>query len=100
MMVEIILFNEIKTPVGASSERLMSESLSRSFKRFVHTADSSDVYAWANETLTQLIRSKHWIIQQWIGWLLWDVLWFSLKCKWPNIIVFAHWTVYRTIKQS
>ncbi len=36
-------FNEIKTPVGASSERLMSESLSRSFKRFVQTADSSDV---------------------------------------------------------
>ncbi len=33
--MEIILFNEIKTPVGASSERLMSESLSRSFKRFV-----------------------------------------------------------------
>ncbi len=58
MMVEIILFNEIKTPVGASSERLMSESLSRSFKRFVQTADS-DVYAWANETLTQPIRSKH-----------------------------------------
>ncbi len=59
MMVEIILFNEIKMPVGASSERLMSESLSRSFKRFVQTADSSDVYAWANETLTQPIRSKH-----------------------------------------
>ncbi len=39
MMVEIILFNEIKTPVGASSERLLSESLSCSFKRFVHTAD-------------------------------------------------------------
>ncbi len=36
MMVEIILFNEIKTPVGASSERLMSESLSRSFKRLIH----------------------------------------------------------------
>ncbi len=63
-MVEIILFNEIKTPVGASSEHLMSDSLSCSFKRFVQTADSSDVYAWANETLTQPIRSKHWIIQQ------------------------------------
>ncbi len=100
MMVEMIFFNEIKTPVCASSERLMSESLSRSFKRFVQTADSSDVYAWANETLTQPIRSKHWIIQQWIGWLLWDALWFRLKCKWPNIIVFAHWNVYRTIKQS
>ncbi len=37
----------------------MSESLSCSFKRFVQTADSSDVYAWANETLTQPIRSKH-----------------------------------------
>ncbi len=36
MMVEIILFNEIKTLVGASSERLMSESLSRSFKRLIH----------------------------------------------------------------
>ncbi len=36
MMVEIILINEIKTPVGASSERLMSESLSRSFKRLIH----------------------------------------------------------------
>ncbi len=48
MMLEIILFNEIKTPVGANSERLMSESLSRSFKRFVQTADSSDVYAWDN----------------------------------------------------
>ncbi len=87
MMVEIILFNEIKTPVGASSERLTSESLSRSFKRFIQTADSSDVYAWANETLTQPIRSKHWIIQQWIDWLLWDALWFRQKCKWPNIIV-------------
>ncbi len=54
MMVEIILFNEIKTPVDASSERLLSESLSRSFKRFVHTAD---VYTRANETLTQLIHS-------------------------------------------
>ncbi len=70
--MEIILFNEIKTPVGASSERLMSESLSRSFKWFVQTADSSDVCVWANETLTQPIRLKHWIIQQWIGWLLWD----------------------------
>ncbi len=58
-MVEIILFNVIKMPVGASSEHLMSESLSRSFKRFIKTADSSDVYAWANETLTLLIRSKH-----------------------------------------
>ncbi len=67
MMVEMILLNEIKTPVGASSERLMSESLSCSFKRFVQTADSSDVHAWANETLTQPIRSKHWVIQQWIG---------------------------------
>ncbi len=36
-MMEIILFNEINTPVGASSELLMSESLSRSFKRFVQT---------------------------------------------------------------
>ncbi len=36
MMLEIILFNEIKTPVGASRERLMSESLSRSFKRQTH----------------------------------------------------------------
>ncbi len=59
MMVEIILFNAIKTPVGASSELLMSESLSRSFKRFVQTADSSDVYAWANEILTQPIHLKH-----------------------------------------
>ncbi len=59
MMVEIILFNEIKTPVGASSERFMSESLSHSFKRFGQTADSSDVYAWVNKTLTQPIRSKH-----------------------------------------
>ncbi len=42
-------------PVGARSERLMSESLNCSFKRFVQTADSSDVYAWANETLTQPI---------------------------------------------
>ncbi len=42
-MVEIILFNEIKMPVGASGEHLMSESLSRSFKRFIKTADSSDV---------------------------------------------------------
>ncbi len=58
-MVELVLFNEIKTPVGASRERLMSESLSCSFKRFVQTADSSDVYAWANETSTQPIRSKH-----------------------------------------
>ncbi len=33
-MVEMILFNEIKTPVGASREHLMSESLSRSFKLF------------------------------------------------------------------
>ncbi len=56
---QIILFNEIKTPVGASNEHLMSDSLSRSFKRFVQTADSSDVYAGANETLTQPIRSKH-----------------------------------------
>ncbi len=86
-MVELVLFNEIKTPVGASSERLMSESLSCSFKRFVQTADSPDVYAWANETSTQPIRSKHWIIQQWIGWLIWDTLSFCLKCKWPNIIV-------------
>lgn len=44
-MLEMILFNEIKTPVGAVSEHLLSESLSRSFKRFVQTADSSDVYA-------------------------------------------------------
>ncbi len=58
MKVEIILFNEIKTPVGASSE-LLSDSLSRSFKRFVQTADSSDIYAWTNETLTQPIPSKH-----------------------------------------
>ncbi len=43
---------EIKTPVGASNECLMSESLSRSFKRFLQTADSSDVHAWANEALT------------------------------------------------
>ncbi len=56
---QIILFNEIKTPVGASNEHLMSDSLSRSFKRFVQAADSSNVYAWANETLTQPIRSKH-----------------------------------------
>ncbi len=47
MMVEMILLNEIKTPVGASSEPL------------IQTADSSDVYAWDNETLTQPIRSKH-----------------------------------------
>ncbi len=46
-------------PTGASSEHLMSDSLSRSFKRFVQMADSSDVYAWANETLTHPIRSKH-----------------------------------------
>ncbi len=46
MMVEMILFNKIKTPVGASSELLMNESLSCSFKRFVQMADSSDVYAW------------------------------------------------------
>ncbi len=58
-MVEVILFNEIKTPVGASSEPLMSEPLSHSFKRFIQTAYSSDVYEWANETLTQPIRSKH-----------------------------------------
>ncbi len=45
MMVEIILSNEIKMPVGASSERLMSESLSRSFKQFLQMTDSSDVYA-------------------------------------------------------
>ncbi len=44
-MVEIIVLNEIKTPVGASSEHLMSESLSCSFKWFVQMADSSDVYA-------------------------------------------------------
>ncbi len=36
MMVEIILFNGIKMPVGARSERLMSESLSRSLKRQIH----------------------------------------------------------------
>ncbi len=59
MMVEMILLNEIKTPVGASSERLMSESLSCSLSDSFKTADSSDVYAWANETLTQPIRSKH-----------------------------------------
>ncbi len=58
-MVEIILLNEIKTAEGASREYLMSESLSCSFKRFVQTADSSFVYAWDNETLTQPIRSKH-----------------------------------------
>ncbi len=56
MILEIILFNGIKTPVGARSERLMSES-------FIKTADSSYVYAWANDTLTQPICSKHWIIQ-------------------------------------
>ncbi len=56
---QIIFFYEIKTPAGASSEHLMSDSLSHSFKRFVQTANSSDVYAWANETLTQPIRSKH-----------------------------------------
>ncbi len=38
----MILFNEIKTPVGASSELLM---MSHWVKRFVQTADSSDVYA-------------------------------------------------------
>ncbi len=37
----------------------MSESLSRLFKRFVQMADSSDVYEWPNETLTQPIRLKH-----------------------------------------
>ncbi len=58
-MLEMIHFNEIKTSVGASSELLMNESLSCSFKRFVQTTDSSDVYAWANETLTQPIHSKH-----------------------------------------
>ncbi len=52
-MVEMILYNEIKMPVGASSERLMSESLNCSFKRFVQTADSSDYYARTNETLTE-----------------------------------------------
>ncbi len=97
MMAEMILFNEIKTPVGASSELLMNEPLSRSFKRFVQTTDSSDVYAWANESLTQPIRSKHWIIQQ---------LLIAVRCAvvqpkmWPNIIVFAYLTVYRTIEQS
>ncbi len=33
---EIIIFNEMKTPLGASSERLVSESLSCSFKRLIH----------------------------------------------------------------
>ncbi len=74
-MVEMILYHEIKMPVGASSERLMSESLNCSFKRFVQTADSSDVYARTNETLTEPISS-------------------AKKCKWPNIIVFTHWTIY------
>ncbi len=46
--VEKMLFNRIKTPVGASSEPLVSESLSRSFKRLVQTDDSSDIYEWAN----------------------------------------------------
>ncbi len=50
MMVEMILLNENKRPVGASSEHVMSESQCCSFKWFVQTADSSDVYAWANET--------------------------------------------------
>ncbi len=81
--------NEIKTPVGASGEHLINESLSCSFKWLVQTADSSDVYAWDNETLTQPIRSKHWIIQQWIGCLLWDALWFRQKCKWPKIIILS-----------
>ncbi len=40
MMVEIILLNEIKRPVGVRSEHLMSESLSCSFKRFVQMAVS------------------------------------------------------------
>ncbi len=35
-MVEMILFNEIKMPVGASRERLMSDSLSR----FVQNTES------------------------------------------------------------
>ncbi len=65
---------KLKTPVGASSELLINESLSRSFKRFVQTTDSSDVYAWANETLTQLIRSKHWIIQQLLIAVRWAVV--------------------------
>ncbi len=72
-MVEMILYNEIKTPVGASSERHWQ--LSCSFKRFIQTADSSDVYARTNETLTEPISS-------------------AKKCKWPNIIVFTHWTIY------
>ncbi len=46
-MMVVILLNKIKTSVGASSEHLLRESLS-SFKRFVQTADSSDVYAWDN----------------------------------------------------
>ncbi len=37
----------------------MSESLSHSFKRFIQMPDSTDVYALANETLTQLNRLKH-----------------------------------------
>ncbi len=86
-MEEMILFNEMKMPVGASSERLMSESLRRFFN-------------WQIHQMFMDIHSKHWIIQQWIGWLLCDALWFRQKCKWPNIIVFAHWTVYITIKQS
>ncbi len=98
-MVEILLFNEIKTPVGASSERLMSESLSHSFKRFVQAADSSDVYTWANETLTQPIHSNTESFSNESDGCF-EMLWFRIKCKWPNIIVFAHWTVNRTIKQS
>ncbi len=51
-MVEI---QRNENAVGASRERLMSESLSR---YFVQMADSSDVNAWTNETLTRPIRSK------------------------------------------
>ncbi len=58
-MVEFTLFNKTKRPVGASSELLMSESFSCSFKRFVQMADPSDVYAWANATLTSFKTLNH-----------------------------------------
>ncbi len=78
MMVEMIC----KRSVGGSSEGLINESLSRSFKRQIH-----QIFMHGLMKQTQPIGSKHWIIQQWLGWL-WQ------KCKWPDITVYAHWTVY------
>ncbi len=71
IIIEIILFNEIKTPVGAGSEGLMSESLSRFFKGFVQTE-------WL---IRQMSVHKNGIMKHWLNQFVQNTESFSNKSE-------------------